>query len=223
VAAAANAVRAITALETQDFMDLIQSIYQGSIGSWDEPHRRFLRTGPPFLVYDSRLQPDAPAIAQKILSAGWSKSRVIESVDLAGPNGAERAGGRLHIDRLLARASAIVALVPPQDAHVASVLVTVAERCSDVPILAFVDTREGQAQASSFTLRSRSNLCCIALPAKEAIPPFVRGFLHDRWTDGLEVFDVESRMAARHGKPDSRHRDARRIVEAYHAGKHKLL
>jgi hypothetical protein len=223
--AAQQAVRSIAAMDIQDFMDLIQSIYQGSDRSWDALRPRFRRPGPIVLLYDSRRHGEALPLARQVLRAACAKPKVLENVDLGELSLADQVGGRVRVERILDQASAIVALVGPKDVDVTPLLVTVAERRGDVPMLALLAAAGGPAALSttSLTLRSRLNLTCVALPAKEGIAPLVRGFFHDRWTDGLESLAIERRMVARHGKPDRRRRDARRIVEAYHAGQHRLL
>jgi hypothetical protein len=227
VQAAQDAVRVIGFMDDRDLLDLILSIYQGSEGCWHDTRPRFVDFGPIHFLHDSRQFDRAPDLAQAISETGHRLQRTIRSFDLAmaARTGTPRA--QRLVSGFMESTAGIVALLAPGDTEVVSLLVTVAERRPEVPILAMLtplskgDIR-GEFKAP-IVLRSRHNLCCVRLPRTEVACEFVKGFLHDRWTDALAVLDIESKMAARHGSTKARHRDARKIVEAYHARQLNLL
>lgn len=224
VEAAEHASLIIDAMDDRDFLDLIQSIYQGS-GCWDGPKSRFAGPGPILLLYDSRHQGRPAEIAELVAGCQPAAGRAVECRDLAEIAWAKTPEARVGLAALLGRVSGIVALITSAAADAVSILVSAADRRPDLPILAMLgsdDASAGSIETPIF-MRSRHNMCCVTMPGPKAAAELVKGFLHDRWTDSLAMLDIEGRMAARHGTRDVRHRDARKIVEAIHARKHNLL
>jgi hypothetical protein len=226
VQAAQQAVRIIRIMDQRDLVDLIVSIYQGSDGGWATPRPRFAGVGPVHLLYDSRRQCGGPVIVDSIVSVARDY-RTLQLVDLAKIACAGTPRGQALLGKIIEKTEGVLALHGPSDTEIISLLVTIAERRPEVPILALMAPNENGEPPTEVKapvmLRSRHNLCYAAMPRLETLSELAKGFLHDRWTDGLAVHDIESKMAARHGTPKTRHRDARRIVEAYYARQHNLL
>lgn len=227
VRAAQQAVRAVGAMDDRDIMDLVLSIYQGSDGCWDHPRPRFAGLGPVHIVHDSRQRESASDWAQSIIDAGRAQHRMLQSVDLARVARMNTPRAQAHLGSILNETVGVLAFQGPTDTEVASLLTTLAERRPEVPILAMMAPGCGAGDPGRFMapvlMRSRHNLCCLDLPGPVRLAEVVRGYLHDRWTDGLAILDFESKMAARHGTAATRHRDSRKIVEALNARKHDLL
>lgn len=222
-----QAVRLIASMDDQDLLDLIQSIYQGSDGYWNDPRPRFVGFRPIYFLHDSRLHERASEIALQFADAGQAQQRTIEFLDFAKAARVSAPYAQAMVSSLVEKAAGVVALLTSTDAEGASLLATIAERRPEVPILVLLapfakDHAEGEFTAP-IVMRSRHNLCCLALPHDELLRELFKGFLRDRWTDALAVLDIESKMAARHGSAQARHRDARKIVETFHARKHVLL
>jgi hypothetical protein len=227
VRAAQQAVLAIGAMDDRDILDLVLSIYQGSDGCWDRPRSRFTGLGPVHIVYDSRQRDSGSAWGQSIVDAGRTQHRSLQSVDLARVARMNTSRGQACLGSILDETAGVLALLGPTDTEVASLLTTLAERRPNVPILGMMALGQCNGDPGRFRvpilMRSRHNLCCLNLPGSGRLAEIVRGFLHDRWTDGLAILEIESKMAARHGTEATRHRDSRKIVEALHARKHGLL
>jgi len=222
IKAAEQAGHLIAAIDDRDLFDLISSIYQGSDGYWQDRQPRFAKSGPVRLLYDSRQLEAAAEIASVILA----EAPAIQPSNLARIASARTPPAQEVLDRLVEKTGGVVALFAPQQAEMAALLITLAERRPEVPILALLKASANSDAVDSkvpIMMRSRHNLCCLTVPRPQLLRELVRGFMHDRWTDGVALLDIEREMAARHGSTEMRHRDARTIVEAYHARQPVLL
>lgn len=222
IRAAERAATTIERFADRDLVDLIASIYQGSDRYWAAERLRFATDADVHFFYDSRLSSHGVRVRDRLTAASVGR-RALRTCDLAHFDDIGTSLAQQRIHRSLSKAAGVVAILGGADLEVLSILITLAERRPELPVLVLLDVQQGCDVASfplPMVLRSRHNLCCIALPQTQcALDAILVGYLHDRWEDGLKVLEIEPRMAARHGTPESRRADARTIVEMYHAAR----
>jgi hypothetical protein len=214
-------------MDDRDFADLVFSIYQGSERYWSGVRPRFAGLGPVCFFYDSRQHDGASEIASLIADVGQAMQRTIQAVDLGATACENTPQGQKLVSDFADRSAGIIAAFSHANSEVVSLVLTVASRRPEVPILALLlysptDDRSMPLRPP-LMMRSRHNMCVISMPHGASLGEVIKGFLHDRWTDSLAVLDIERKMAARHGTARARRRDARKIVEAYYARKCGLI
>ncbi len=198
-------------MEDVDFLDLVVSAHQISDTRSPISKPRFRPSRPLGLVYDSADESAWSNLVPGIERNCSERHRAIQKLDTALLDSSPVPMALAIRKNLLADVGGLIICLGKRSGKAQGILLNALNSESAPPILLLADEMRPTPLDAA-----RQNVISVSVSANSElqIEAVVRGFLSDNWTDAVSAARIEQSIAARHGTPEIRRRDAKQIVKA---------
>lgn len=212
--AAVDATKFVKELDDSEFCDLVVNAHQAPADCWPNSKLRFGSKSELGLVYDSSDNPAWSKKAARIEAICHEQNRHVRKLDVATLADKSSVPEALAFRRKqVENVGGLIICLGKGGGETLSVLLNTINSISNPPTLLL---REDGTTLPLDAHAHQNVICASTLMdfSHEATEALIRGFVTDNWVSAVYAARIERSIAARHGNPNNRHKDAKQIVKA---------